>query len=157
MTFSELKDFVLAGGRGTIYSIVFGRELQLRKEFAGNTVVKVTFGSVRLGINYENTKAVAEKRASGELPPVNTGMKYGEWEVFPYFIKNGDRRYLRCYPNCSQSARMESRYFLNGKIVSKEEIQHMCLAKEFRSEDKQRIMFDIKVENIISIRQQRKQ
>lgn len=147
MTFKNLKEVVMSKGRGTIRSIVWERPVETLAAFRGNIIMKRTSTTVRLGVDYNNISAVKKMRESGELPASDTGMRYGQWKYFPYFIESKGKLYLRC---ATFGKHPKTVYFLNGRKVEKSEILHMLPAKEKRSDN--RVIFDLKCENIIAVR-----
>lgn len=149
MNFSTLKKMVIGGTKGSFRSIVWERPMKTKKAFADQVIVKRSFGVVRFGIEYDNIRAVQEKRESGELPEVNMGLTWGEWMLYPYFIQHKGNVYLRCAT--SKGNKIRSEYFLNGKMVDKETIKNMCLASEFKNTDDLDV-FTINTKNIIAVR-----
>ena len=162
MNFETLKKVVLSGTKGAFRSIVWEREMKTKKAYADYNIVKRSTAVVRFGVEYDNIKAVQEKRSTGELPAQNAGLQWGEWLLYPYFIKHKGNIYLRCatskvkrwrhnaYFIC-YTGRIKSEYFLNGRKIDKAIIENMCLASEFRQTEKLDV-FTINCENIIAIR-----
>jgi hypothetical protein len=109
------------------------KHLKTRKGVQG-IVEKVTCMTIRAGIDYDNMKAVKEKRESGELPAENAGLPWGEWVAFPYLIAHKDKHYLRLYPN--GNGKIETQYFLNGSPATMEEISSYVLASELPKGEK---------------------
>lgn len=148
MKFETLKRKVTGVTKGSFQSMVWERPMKTKKAFSGQTLVKRSTGVVRFGIVYDNMKAVQEKRQSGELPAENAGLQWGEWMMFPYFIKHKGNVYLRCA--VSKGNAIQTEYFLNGVKVTKESIQHMLLASEMKSTSELDV-FSVNIENIIAV------
>lgn len=150
MDFNTLKKIVLGKQKGSFSSMVWEKELPLKKAFKGNNIVtKRSYGVVRCGIVYDNINSVQEKRATGVLPAVNNGLVWGEWLIPNYFIKHNGKIYLRCAE--SKANKIKTVYFLNGRPVEKSAVEPMCLASAFSKHDSLDV-FTINIENIISIR-----
>ena len=150
MNFATLKKVVTGSKKGAFRSIVWEREMKVKKAFAGNIIVKRSAGVVRFGVEYDNMKAVQAKRESGELSSQNAGLMWGEWMMYPYFIQHKGNVYLRCAK--SPKNKVQSEYFLNGRKVDKSVIENMCLASEFKNNTSELDVFTINTENIIAIR-----
>lgn len=149
MTFENLKKVVLAGTKGSFRSILWERPMKTRKAFSNCVITKRTSAVVRLGVNYNNIKAVKEKRSGGELPNVNAGLPWGQWKMFPYFIEHKGNIYLRCA--ISPKNKMRTEYFLNGVKVEKSVIEGMVLAGELKGKENVDV-FTVNCENILAIR-----
>ena len=149
MNYQNLKKIILAMSKGSFHSIVWERTMKTRKAFSGQTITKRSFAVVRFGVEYDHMKAVQMKRESGELPAQNAGLKWGEWEIFPYFIRHNGSMYIRCNP--SHGNAVTSEYYLNGVKVDRSQIESMCLSSEFRPTEKLDT-FTLNVENVIAVR-----
>ena len=99
----------------------------------------------RAGVDYSHIKDVREQER--EIQP----LPWGEWEIFPHVIKHKGQRYFRLSSlNGGQKGKVE--YYLDGKLVTEEEAKAIALASEFKSKDEKLIVFNLKEENIDSIR-----
>lgn len=136
-------------GQGQLPQRNLGATAEDQKAFAGQVITKRSFAVVRFGVEYDHMKAVQLKRESGELPAQNAGLKWGEWEMFPYFIRHNGSMYLRCNPSHNNPVTTE--YYLNGVKVDKAQIENMCLASEFRKTEALDT-FTVNVENVIAVR-----
>ena len=149
MKYSIIKEILKSNVKGSFRSMTWEKELPVKKAFAGNVIMKRSSGVVRLGIDYDNIKAVQEKRAIGSLPEVNAGLPWGTWKAFPYLIEHKGNFYLRCAE--SKNNKIETQYFLNGRKVEKKDIENMCLKSAFTNHANMDV-FNVNIENIISIR-----
>ena len=147
MKFEKVMKKIEKIQKGSFHSMVWERQCKTKKAFSDNIVTKRSYGTVRLGIDYDNMKAVQEKRANGELPEKNAGLTWGEWEVFPYIIKHKESMYLRV---ATSGNKTNTEYFLNGKKVSYEDVEIMLLASEKKNSSDNDV-FTINCENIISL------
>ena len=127
---------------GQIVAIKTQRECKIRK--GAKQVSKESVYTCRLGINYDNMKAVKAKRETGELPAQNAGLPWGKWAAFPYLIEHKDQLYLRC----AVKGEAKYTYFLDDVVVSEEEAKIHCLAFEFKPK---KDVFTIKVGTITEI------
>ena len=147
MLYSNLKNKVSKIQKGQFHSLLWERPCKLKKAFGNNVVVKRSSAVVRFGVEYDNINAVKEKRVSGELPAQNAGLQWGEWLLYPYFIKHKNQVYLRC--STVPNTKIRSEYFLNGTKVSFEQVENMLLASEKNT--KKAEVFTINIDNILSI------
>ncbi len=104
----------------------------------------------RVGVDYENLKGIAGQRANGDLPEVNPGLPWGQWARFPYLIEHDGNLYLRLYPR--QGGKCHVRYRLNGMIADRAMIEPLCLAKEFRDDDKPRTCITLNINHLRRMR-----
>ena len=132
--------------KGQIVTMTTEREVKVRKGRA--PIVKVSTFQARVGVNYDNLSVVKEKRTVGELPAVNQGLPWGEWETFPYVIKHKDERYVRC--SVFNGNKGSAHYFRNGKEISMLEVQADCLASELS--EKSGDVFNVKVSSIRTVK-----
>lgn len=149
MNMNVIRDVVTRKQKGAFTSLLWERPLPVRKAFADNIVTKRTSAVVRFGIEYDNMGSVQEKRANGELPATNDGLKWGEWSLYPYFIKHKGKNYLRCTE--AQNSPIHTEYFLNGKKVRREAVEPICTKAAFTDHSKLDV-FTIDCDNILAIR-----
>lgn len=149
MNFDRLAKKVMHMTAGAFTAMTWQKELPVKATYKNTVkVTKVTTGVVRFGCNYENLKATAEKRADGTLPAENTGLPWGTWNIFPYFIKHNEKDYVRC--TVSHNNPMRSVYYINGRTASKEECEMYCTKSAFGNGVVPDIL-TINVDNVIKI------
>lgn len=150
MRYETLKRIVMAKQKGTFSHMIWEKQLPVRKSFAGITVVKRTQGIVRTGIAYDNMGVVQAKRADGTLPQQNAGLTWGEWSLYPFFIKHNENQYLRVA--LDKNNHLQSEYFVNGLPATKEQAQMYCTKSAFPAKETKPDILTININNIISIR-----
>lgn len=152
MEFSKVKRIVNNIGGGQFHSMVWEREVPVKKS-AGNVVVKkrTTASGIRFGVNYDAMKAVNEKREKGELPAENQGLKGREWIVPNLYLRSikSGKTMLRC--SLSKASKMQTTWYLNGKETTKEALSSMLYAKDLNGSKAEIDCFDIGTDNIIAI------
>ena len=149
MEFDRLAKRVMHMTAGAFTAMTWQKELSVRAAFKDTIkVTKVTKGVVRFGVDYENIKATKEKRESGILPAENTGLPWGTWNIFPYFIKHNEKNYVRC--TVSHNNPMHSVYYINGRVASKTECEQYCTKSAFGNGEVPDIL-TINVENVIKV------
>ncbi len=135
---------------GQFVSITYGRECKMRKGMP--QVLKFSKMTLRCGIEYDNIAAVEAKRESGELPAENAGLSWGRYvpNLYPYIIEHKGSLYFRFFtvPNSAKTSPM---FVLNGKEITKEEAERMCLASEFQERETTLETMTLKVEGILEI------
>jgi hypothetical protein len=108
---------------------VAGRNLNIRK------AVRMVG---RVGLTYDNLKAVKEKRETGELPKENAGLQaWAEWLTFPFLLghKTKGTQYLRLYKGTSKKVAPSVSWTMNSKAVDKEEIACYLQASELKKSE----------------------
>lgn len=132
MTYNEVLELIKAHKKGEFFTIKFSKELPLLKQYKEYyQATKVSQATVRIGVKYDNIRAVAEKRATGELPKENMGLPWGEWDIPGYTIKHKGNIYLRV--SLVKGNPVRSRYYLSGKEVSTDTLRLMCQKSAFSS------------------------
>lgn len=134
---------------GTWVAILWEKELKTRKGVEAS-IVKMTEATLRMGVAYDNKASVQEKRENGELPSENQGLPYGTWYRFPYLIESKGKLQLRV--TTSQNTKYNTKYFMNGTEVTKDEIRELVLKSEIESNGERPEVFNIKIENVLAIR-----
>ena len=148
MLYSQVKRRLENNQKGSFTAMVWERPVKTKKAYSNEVITKRSEGVIRLGINYDNIKHVKEKRANGELPKENQGLQWGQWELYPYIITNKGKKYLRV--TTSKNNKIKTKYFVNGRETSYDEIENMLLASEKRSTDELDV-FTIDIDNIIAL------
>lgn len=151
MTAKELQEKILKLRKGSFQKLSWGRELKLYKKYEneGIKITKISEGIVRFGVEYDNMKSVQQKRESGELPQDNQGLNGLEWILYPYLLKNPKtkKEYIRVN---TTGNRIRTRYFLNGKEISREVAEQYCTASNFSNGNPIEV-FNVGIENIIAV------
>lgn len=135
---------------GQFVSITYGKECKMRKGAA--QVYKFSKMTLRCGIEYDNVAAVEAKRANGDLPAVNAGLSWGAYVpgLYPYIIEHKGSLYFRFFtvPNNNH---VKPTFVCNGKEITREEAQGLCLASEFQERETTLETITLKVEGILDI------
>ena len=114
---------------GAYFKIQYYTDLEshLRAEYKGQyNVTKLTQISVRKGINYENLKAVKQKRLmeavqNGGIIESKRESYYNHLDSVLIQHKTSGKLYLQLFPNVR--GRAKTQYYLNGKPVSLQELK----------------------------------
>jgi hypothetical protein len=133
--------------KGQIATFTTARPLKVRKN--ETAITKTSTFQARVGVDYDNIKAVQEKRASGELPAENAGLPWGTWNVFPYVIEHKGEFYFRC-TRIRNNFIPKTTYTRDGVEITKEEAERAALASEFKADDGNEV-FNIKVSSILNV------
>lgn len=107
----------------------------------GNVYSKITTMVVRLGIEYNHTSYAINKDTTGEL-------KGKTWIMYSYLLQGKTDILLRVYNSLSPKHRAKSKYYCNGKEITKEEYNNGLNKK---SSNNFTPCFDIKIKNIIAL------
>lgn len=108
--------------KGQFRNASWERDCQVKKD-SPPIRKRTEMENVRIGLEYDNMGIVHEKRESGELPSVNTGLpNWCEWKQYPYIAKNkfNGTEYVRVYPRSSSYKKYT--YLINGVEKTKEEV-----------------------------------
>ena len=158
---------------GRFFKASWSSEVPIKKEYENRYVVsKVTISTVRKGIQYSNTKAYKEKLSKKMMAEYSgnnfltsnefkekcgegNNLPWGKWLIPNLLIehtnKNGEYNiYLRLYSTINKP---ESRYYLNGKEISKEGLYKMGIVREgyWNKKGVEDGVFTVNIANILSI------
>lgn len=150
MEYNKLLSLATSKQKGSWRRMVWQKELPVRAIYKDlYKVTKVTEGTVRFGINYDNMGAVKAKRAAGELPQANAGLPWGQWKQYPYSITHKGKDYFRVA--LDKNNKLVSTYYINGKPATPEQVYAICTKSAFSSGNTPDIL-TIAIDNIISIK-----
>lgn len=149
MKFEQLKVKVHNINKGSFVNIDTCKTLKTKKAYSGNVVTKIGHGTVRVGVNYDNMRSVINGRAEGSKPAENSGLPWGHWidGEENFFIEHKGNTYLRVANSPNKAT---AHYFCDGKEITKEQAQMMCLASEFPKGNAPEVMCH-NIENILNI------
>ena len=113
MTINQVKEIISKDKKGTFRTACWKKDCKLKKAYkTDNSVYKISVGTVRLGVTYDNISNVQEKRENGILPEENQGLPWGTWAMFPYIIEHKGNYYLRL--SLTNNNPIKTRYWNNG-------------------------------------------
>jgi hypothetical protein len=151
-TVNEIIDSAMATRKGVNVNLVWERKCKTKKA-CQDEITKRTETVGRVGIDYNNQKAVQEAREAGELPSEEQPIWYGkgEWLIFPYLVRHTvtNQLYLRLYSGTDKRHTASVQYFRNGNPVSFENVENDLLASE--KSKKNGLCFCVKLEDMIAI------
>ena len=146
---------IVSGLSGKHIPVTFKTEAKPAAAYKGVKLEKLTEGTYRVGINFENLKGVREGIESGERGEVQSpnGKK---WVVFPIHLQNlaETTDYLRLYyPTGGFIQTPSVTYFVDGQKVEKETYNSYLTPSDAKPKERNPNMdcFDVKMENVISI------
>ena len=140
---------LLMSRKGQIVTVKTQRPVKMKKDQPA--VTKTSEFQCRVGVNYDNIKAVKEGRASGELPAENAGLPWGEWIEFPYTIGHKGETYVRCTMLDNSFRRAPVFMLADGSVVDKEFVKARALASEFKEGDDSAV-FNIKLSSLLEVK-----
>lgn len=136
--------------KGQYVTLSTRRPVKVRK--GQPEVFKLSTYTVRVGVAYDNIKAVQDKRAEGTLPAENAGLPWGEWVEYPYTIAHKGEMYLRCTLAHNTQHRARAAYELaDGTSVDVDTVRAMALASEFKEGERDNDVFNIKLSSITQV------
>jgi len=135
--------------------VTFKTEGKPAAKFKGTKLEKLTEGTYRVGINFENLKGVREGIESGERGEVQAP-KGKKWVVFPFHLQNlaETTDYLRLYfPTGGFIQRPSVVYYVDGQVVEKDVYNSYLTTSDAKPKERDPNLdcFDVKMENLISI------
>jgi len=133
--------------KGQIATMTTERPMKVRK--GQPSIIKTSTFQARIGVDYNNIKAVKEKRESGVLAAVPQELPYGKWLVFPYIIETETDYQVRC-SKFSSNFKPRTVYKRAGVEISKDEAAVACLASEFKENTSE--VFNIKISSILDVK-----
>lgn len=107
---------MVMGKRGQFIKLCWQRLVETAAAYKHLTIEKRTTVTARTGVEYDNVKAVQEKRETGELPEQNAGLPFGEWTVYPYVIRHKGQDYARIYT--VKGAKADVEWYCNGRRIN---------------------------------------
>lgn len=137
----------LLARKGQIATFTTSRPLKVRKN--ETPITKISTFQCRVGVDYDNIKAVQEKRAEGELPAENAGLPWGQWVNFPYVIEHKDTFYFRC-TRIRNNFIPKTTFMRDGVEITRAQAQAAALASEFKADDGNEV-FNVKVDSIQAV------
>lgn len=151
MNYETTKKLVASFKKGTIRTMEYSKELKTRKGVT-DKITKKTVIQIRTGVKYDNIASVQESRRTGQLPVENQGLPSHLIWVDDNFIKNTQTGKIMLRVAYANGHKTKTRYFKNGEEVTKAEIENLCLKSETAPKNTVPTVFNIGVENIISIK-----
>jgi len=134
MNIEQVKQAMTETPKGANIVVEWTRNGKIRKGVASLVQKQVRMVG-RIGIEYDNMKAVQEKRDNGTLPSENQGLPWGRFEIYPYLIEHKGNRYLRLYKGTSATVKPHAHWLMDGNEVSREVVAPMLLASEMQEKD----------------------
>jgi len=148
MIAEQVKEAIKATPKGSNIIVEWTRNGKTRKRLNITDEITKSVRMVgRIGIEYDNTKSVQVKRATGELPTENQGLPWGEFEIYPYLIKHKTQQYLRFFKGTGNS-KPQVQWFKNGIAVSLESIKDLMPISESKTGKPTPDCFCIKIDSI---------
>lgn len=149
MTYEQTMDRIKAK-RGAYRAVLWERPLKTRKNVK-DVIVKRTYGTaLRFGVCYDNMASTQKGREDGTLPAENQGLRGLIW-IVPNLtlrsLKTGD---TLVRVSLARNSTFSTEYFLNGRKVTKEEIEPLVLRSELGRHEMPEV-FNLKTENILAI------
>lgn len=149
MTYEQTMDRIKAK-RGAYRAVLWERPLKTRKNVK-DVIVKRTYGTaLRFGVCYDNMASTQKGREDGTLPSENQGLRGLAW-IVPNLtlrsLKTGD---TLVRVSLARNSTFNTEYFLNGRKVTKEEIEPLVLRSELGRHEMPEV-FNLKTENILAI------
>ena len=165
MKIEELVKILNKKNNGSFFKIHWTTNLNnkqtAKSKNNGDLILKDTFATVRKGVEYKNIKHVQEilmSKGQYKIDPI-TGkpevfsecMSWGNW-VDGYeglLIENKGKVYVRLYTSPNKP---NSKYFLNGKEVSKDELKKLgVMQKSYWNKSEPTDCMTVKIKNIKEI------
>ena len=148
-----VNQFIKSKRAGVFSRITYMRPMKTKRNVNDN-ILKVTSLTGRLGIKYENMKVVKDSfkntLAGSKLEERRSVLPWGVWSLYPYLIAYNGNNYLRV--SMDKNNKPTSIYYKNGKQITKEEAKELCVSSEFRNSEEAPKVFNVNVNNIISLK-----
>lgn len=139
--------------KGHFATVQYSRPVKVKK--GAPMITKVTRArQIRIGAQYDALKSVQIAKGvtnTKDAHKLNTGLRGFEWINYPTIlksIKTGDQ-YVRVETN--SNSKFETTYIMNGKVVTKQDIEPYILASE-RSKGDMPVVMNIKADYITAIK-----
>jgi len=150
MELAQVQNVIETAPKGANIVLEWTRDAKTRK--GAPKVRKMVRCIGRIGVEYDNLKAVVEKRGNGELPSENQGETWWEWVHHPFLVrhKTTHQLYLRMYKGTSKKTQPMRQFLVNGEATSFEAVETHLLSSEKRSNDTTDT-FMVKIEDLTRI------
>lgn len=149
----EIQNKLAKIRNGAYTNITFLSEIIPNKDNKEHKIQKITKAVVRFGITYSHIKVDSIQSRPvlpGESKPLTEQLPWGEWDPeCSCLIAHKDNYYLRCTVSRSPKHHRETRYFLDGVEVSREEVIPLTRPSEWTPREE--YVFNPKIENILAI------
>lgn len=139
--------------KGHFATVQYSRPVKVRK--GAPMITKITRArQIRIGAQYDALKVVQTAKnvtSTKEAHELNTGLKGFEWVKYPTILKSlrTGEEYIRIETN--SNSKFDTTYIMDGKVVTKKDIEPYILASE-RSKGDMPVVMNIKVSNITAIK-----
>ena len=154
MQLNQVRQAIAATPKGANVILEWNRTLAcLKTSGCQDTIVKSTRMVGRIGIDYDNQKAVQAKRDSGELPAENAGLNGMEWIEPPYLLRSlkSGRTLLRLYCGTSDKIHPEVHFFRNGVEVARESLNGSVASTDWKPSEEKPDCFSCHTDDIVRI------
>ena len=138
--------------KGQFTNLTYARPCKTLKN--APEIIKTTRAyNVRIGAEYDALKTTLENKGvetKEEAHALNNGLKGFEWVIYPYILKatKSGKEYVRI--ETAKNTHFETVYSMNGREVTKAEIETYLQASEKKSGEMPTVM-NIGIENITDI------
>lgn len=160
MEYLQVKKELAKRRKGTLISVEYKSSptLNAQAKASGIKVEKITKTVARFGVNYSNIKAVKEQR---ELDKQN-GIVRQQKTIWWNWLDNGTikehntngNKYLTL--TTSKIAKPKVKYLLNGKEITKEQLQEQnVIINSYWNEKEPIQQYDVNIDNLIKIKEKR--
>lgn len=157
MEYEKVKQELAKRHKGTLLSIEYKSipTLTAQAKKSGTKLEKYTKTVARFGVNYSNIKAVKEQRELDKQNGIVRQQKTIWWNLIDNNTikehKESGKKYLTL--TTSKIAKPKVKYVLNGKEITKEQLQQSGLVvNSYFAEKEQLQQYDIAIDNIINIK-----
>jgi hypothetical protein len=128
--------------KGTFARVDYSRPCKVRKG-SPEIIKHTTINNCRIGAQYDALKSTKEAKGvttTAEAHALNTGLNGMTWVNYPTILKSDKtgKNYVRIETN--KNTRFNTTYEMNGKPVSKAEIEGYLLASEKKSGEMPTVM-----------------
>ena len=160
MEYLQVKKELAKRRKGTLLSVEYKTKptLNAQAKASGVQVEKITSTVARFGVNYSNIKAVKEQRELDKQNGVIRQQKTIWWNLIDNNTikehKENGNKYLTL--TTSKIAKPKVKYLLNGKEITKEQLQEKnVVINSYWNEKEPLQQYDVNIENIIKIKEKR--
>jgi len=158
MNYNEIVETLNKKRKGTFTRIAFKSEIQsAAAKKRGITVEKHSSMTIRWGVSYGKLKKIIAKKLekSGETEKDTYKPWFKHDAQFPYIIHHLteiEKMYLQIFVvNGKNQSNTRVRYYINNIPSTKEEAMVYCNPSTFAPKDETPVMFNIPLQNILSI------
>ena len=143
---------------GTFVRVKYRTDVQPSAKFKGHKIEKIVETTVRVGVSYSNLSAVKERRTTMSQSITSTHAQWWRWcdgyrNIMKEKISDPSQRYIT-FATIPNGGNVKVFWYIDGRPASEEEVREITVPSYWSKSSLD--VFDVKLENIISVGNKRR-